>query len=440
MFLGKKKIIIDLTSDSEAVIAEVAVKGNKAEIKNKVKKEYALDNLSSLFLDVKNDFGSKLVSVLIPEKRVSLQILKFPAKKEINKNVVFNELQKITRKKLDKEYFDLAKVLEKDDQVLIQVLSAEKDYLSLIDQGASSAGVVIDVFEPVSFSLARQTTAQETAHIIVYPMKKKAVICIAFAGKVLASASEIKPKIEKRKEKMISLVKQDRDIVVDSSFQEPLDPIVGLAIRSKEKSLGALMIKSRQVFTKKKNQVTKESRIPSADKKEKQPSTPVVKKKKNLSGLKKVALLSLIVLLVAALIFGLSFLYKNAQNKEQDNSSQAELSTPTPAEDTAPTVASIPVVVLERADLVVRVLNGSGTPGVAGIAMEILEDAGYESVSAGNANTYNYEETEISIKSEMEAYLSMLIEDLSADYKIGTSAADLDEDSQYHAVVIIGTE
>jgi len=448
MFLRKKKVIVDLLSDDEAVIAEVIVSRKRSEIKNKVKKEYVLDNISSLFLDIKDDFKVDQVSVLIPEKRIELKMLEFSSKDKINKDAVFAKAQKETRKKLDKQYYDLAQVRKTDDKVLIQFLGAEEEYLSLIDQGAASAGVTIDVFEPVSFALARQTADYDKPHLIVYPMKKKGVVCAAFGGKVLASASEIKPKIEKRKEKMITSVKQDWNIDVVDTFKQDLDPIIGLAQRVEAKEADALTLKPVKMPEKKKNQITKESRIPSGadrttekqDKKEKL-KKPAAKTKK-IFGLKKIALLSLIVLLTTALIFGLSFVYKDRLSKISltDDQAKAGSSPTSEAEAATPTLTPTPTIVLNRADLNIRVLNGSGAPGAAGAAAGLLEDLGYESVSAGNAKSYGYEQTEISIKPNMADFLPLLVQDLSADYKIGTSAADLDEDSSYDAVIIIGAE
>ena len=73
-----------------------------------------------MFLDIKDDFKVDQVSVLIPEKRIELKMLEFSSKDKINKDAVFAKAQKETRKKLDKQYYDLAQVRKTDDKVLIQ--------------------------------------------------------------------------------------------------------------------------------------------------------------------------------------------------------------------------------------------------------------------------------------------------------------------------------
>lgn len=109
---------------------------------------------------------------------------------------------------------------------------------------------------------------------------------------------------------------------------------------------------------------------------------------------------------------------------------------PTPT----PTLTPTPVVTLNREDLKVEVLNGGGTPGAAGKMKTLLEEKGYTVTSVGNTDEYTYEQTEIIVKSDKEAYLSLLAEDLKSDYTIGTTAATLDENASADAQVIVGKE
>ena len=107
---------------------------------------------------------------------------------------------------------------------------------------------------------------------------------------------------------------------------------------------------------------------------------------------------------------------------------------------TTPTAASTstPAPVLERSDLQVKVLNGSGVKGAAGVAEVFLEGLGYEDVETGNASLYDYEETEISIKEDKDEYLDMIIEDLSDEYEVATESSVLDEDSDFDVEITIG--
>ena len=101
--------------------------------------------------------------------------------------------------------------------------------------------------------------------------------------------------------------------------------------------------------------------------------------------------------------------------------------TPTPAEEE-----------LLREDISVSIQNGSGEGGVAGEASDILTELGYEIVSTGNADNFEYENVTIRVKASARGALSLLEEDLGENYTIGETSSDLPEDEAFDALVIIG--
>jgi len=110
--------------------------------------------------------------------------------------------------------------------------------------------------------------------------------------------------------------------------------------------------------------------------------------------------------------------------------------TPTPAKGTpTPTTTSG----LERSNLDIAVLNGSGEAGAATKASDVLKKLGYNVVSSGNADNFDYAETEIKVKSTKKTYLDLLKGDLEDDYTIGNATSDY-TGSEADAVVIVGKE
>jgi len=110
--------------------------------------------------------------------------------------------------------------------------------------------------------------------------------------------------------------------------------------------------------------------------------------------------------------------------------------TPTPAKGTpTPTTTSG----LERSNLDIAVLNGSGEAGAATKASDVLKKLGYNVVSSGNADNFDYAETEIKVKSTKKTYLDLLKGDLEDDYTIGSATSDY-TGSEADAVVIVGKE
>lgn len=94
---------------------------------------------------------------------------------------------------------------------------------------------------------------------------------------------------------------------------------------------------------------------------------------------------------------------------------------------------------LDRADLTIIVQNGSGVAGAATKASDLLKDLGYDVVSSGNADNFEYEETEINVRSTKKNFLELLKKDLSGEYTIG-SATSTYSGTEADAVVIIGQE
>lgn len=93
---------------------------------------------------------------------------------------------------------------------------------------------------------------------------------------------------------------------------------------------------------------------------------------------------------------------------------------------------------LDRAELSVTVQNGSGEAGVAKKAGDLLKDLGYNLVSTGNADNYDYTDVTVRVKATDKKYLPLLIKDLSGTYTIGASSSDLSASESAEAVVIVG--
>jgi hypothetical protein len=93
---------------------------------------------------------------------------------------------------------------------------------------------------------------------------------------------------------------------------------------------------------------------------------------------------------------------------------------------------------LDRSKLSIAVENGSGVEGTAGKAAKVLQDLGYNIVSTGNADNFNYVGVTIQAKASQSSFLNLLKKDLANDYTITTSSSDLTPDSPTDCVIIIG--
>lgn len=152
-------------------------------------------------------------------------------------------------------------------------------------------------------------------------------------------------------------------------------------------------------------------------------------------------LIGLVIIVVCTLIAGGIYVYQKAM-KEASKPPEASETTPPPTSPAEKESEASPTpslaAELKREDLKIQVLNGTGVPGVAAKAQAYLEGLGYQGIGAGNADNYDYEETEISIKADKEEYLDLLLADLESEYTVSTQTAALDEASDFDAVVTIG--
>lgn len=140
----------------------------------------------------------------------------------------------------------------------------------------------------------------------------------------------------------------------------------------------------------------------------------------------------IVLILVIVILVGLYFL--GASKKGTFN--------PIPAPPTAtpfPTAAVTPTPTpeaLDRGELTINVLNGSGVSGAARGTSETLKDLGYAVKTVGNADEFDYEGITIVIKDEKKEYLDLLKKDL-ADEKI-TIETKVDDTLTVDAEVIVG--
>lgn len=149
-------------------------------------------------------------------------------------------------------------------------------------------------------------------------------------------------------------------------------------------------------------------------------------------------LIGLGVIILAATLVSAVFLYK--QNGSGDGPSLVEpvASKPSPI---VPIGEPTTTPALERSELKIKILNGSGVTGLAGKAKSLLEEKGYGLIETGNADNFDYEETVVRVRADESSLLDMLMEDLGQEYTVSSeSAQTLESDSEFDAVIILGKE
>ena len=163
----------------------------------------------------------------------------------------------------------------------------------------------------------------------------------------------------------------------------------------------------------------------------------------NLS--KKVALLFILSFLITfGILFGLAQTNTNMISFKMPAISLPSFATPTPSPipatptPSAPTPTPTPPVI--REELKVKVLNGSGIVGKAGVVKDFLKNAGYEDILTGNAATFDYETTVIQFKKDQEDVRDLVSKDIASELEDKAIFETLDETEAADIVIIVGTD
>lgn len=153
------------------------------------------------------------------------------------------------------------------------------------------------------------------------------------------------------------------------------------------------------------------------------------------------------VLLLLGLIF---FITKDNSSETEDVTKSIELpaneepeitEAPTPTPEETPTPTKVPTKAKEvstEKGIKIAVQNGSGEAGAAASAAAILKQAGYNIISTGNADNFEYTNVTIKIKSSQKSFLSSIQKALESSYTVSETSSDLSEGQDYDALVIVG--
>lgn len=150
----------------------------------------------------------------------------------------------------------------------------------------------------------------------------------------------------------------------------------------------------------------------------------------------------IIFIIIAALVFAFfkgigpfSKFSPFTQEEEEVSPTPMAIFSPSPTSEATPGAGS-----LNKAEPKIRVLNGSGTSGLASSFKDFLEGLGYKVVSLGNADNYDYASTELRFKEDFNKFKDTLVSDLSGKYSVKVNSNDLSATDSADIEVIIGAK
>ena len=140
----------------------------------------------------------------------------------------------------------------------------------------------------------------------------------------------------------------------------------------------------------------------------------------------------LFIFIIALLLLGGIFVYKQGMNK----GTQVNVVTLTPT----PTVIPKPTKPIDLTKYEIQILNGSEVDGEAGRQRNKLEGEGFIVSSVGNADKSDYTKTIIQVKENVDKdFLGKLKSVLEESFVVG-EIEELPEDSDSDVIVILGSQ
>ncbi len=167
--------------------------------------------------------------------------------------------------------------------------------------------------------------------------------------------------------------------------------------------------------------------------KEVRPDTTKEVEKSGGPNFKIIVVFVLLFLVLGAVVGGVLY-YKDSLSKPKESMETPSETTETPAPTEQP----------EEVDLTAysfSVLNGSGTAGEAGKVEDLLVREGFaeDKVTTGNADSYDYKATSVSLKENLpDSVYNAINSALGDTYEVVKSDNKLDADSSYDVIIIVG--
>jgi Tfp pilus assembly protein PilP len=156
-----------------------------------------------------------------------------------------------------------------------------------------------------------------------------------------------------------------------------------------------------------------------------------VEKKSKISG--KLIIFVLLTLALVGVVGGGFYYFNSRVTKEE---SEVVVEEPSPTSTPTPTEAPEEV---DLSEYNLNVLNGSGVAGEAGAVDTLLQGADFTEAETGNADSYDYTTTVISMKKNVPSSVYTTIKEaLEDDYIVEKDDEYLDDSSDYDIVVTVG--
>lgn len=155
---------------------------------------------------------------------------------------------------------------------------------------------------------------------------------------------------------------------------------------------------------------------------------------KNGSGMLMIAVVALLILAVTGWMMYIRSEWMRKQEPALKQAETEEQAAQEPVVEEEVEIAESEQ--LERSEISLEILNGSGVAGLAAETMVAFEGLGYDEISVGNAETVPG--SELYVRSGYEDRVDVLLDDVLAELEIATISGELEDDGEIVARIVLG--
>lgn len=434
---SKKRSIIYITR-SKIKLVNVTM-GKKPKEETIGEAFWMSDSLESILLKFKKNVKG-IARILLSEDFVYVVTLSFPVGSFVNRNNVQEKAQELIPENLNETVWDYKVTTPSTIQVVAVVPSLSEK----LNEAIVKTGFRIEEIVPLSYALASFAKNQDIPLLYVYK-DEEILLGLAQKGTVITTKRILNANIDRNtinqfiafakdqfsKEPKTIIFCGDTSNIDTGEFQneklkaeiQNISPIVSLAYKEdlKGKDEDVLNIELMTILRK--------------------DNAASFTTNKETSHRKNIYIIAILLFVTSGIIGGF-FAYRNMllkKTKEPDELSKTTKATATPVLTKIPTPSGTPSAEIDFSKFSINILNGSGRFGEAARLESILKDNGFNVAEIGNADSSDYEKTEIHYKEkvpkEVILGLDKIINTLY-DFSIETK---LEEDDESDILIIVGT-
>lgn len=474
------ELVILLFSRSDIQVAEVKKSGEQILLSEPSSYSWTASTLASVLKEIQSSYNCDKAEILLGQDLAVVKSFVFSSHDKKLTQKAESQIQALLGKRADDFGTDYQEIDLNNDQTAVQTFTVKKTFLNVLGSGLDSAGIDVESINPLGFYLVPEKT--DSASLVLWGddylyaslvfgnvvLDAKAVegenvykqistlisslenqYSLKLERLFMASKKLNKTQLEKISKKNVDEVdlnpfaqslQDNEEFKTNEIFLEDADqetePIVTDSQTDDEIEKDSGIIQSKQA-------VAPTPPLKVTQQLNQEPVMESVSSPPNKSNAKLIAIIVTVVVVLSGMVVGGFFVYQNAMSEATTPPEviQTPEVTPESTPDPVATESAQPEETdeeeLDLSSLSVNVLNGSGTPGAAGVGSDVLSDAGFESINTGNADSYDYQETVIRVKPDQDQLYQVVLMALQGRYEV-TQGDPLPANDQYDVVIIIG--